>query len=858
MKKFLAVLLVLLVLLASCVPESEVSQTVSDTVSQESKEEFVPDPSVDIINQLVSVPIDRTLKAENIFKGMKYSFNTEPVADYGDPNFTKLTDGDTRDLFDKHCWVAFKNIKRVEITFDLGDKTGLSDIEIGVLQQIDYGIQYPEKVVLEASADGEEFTALSTLETPSSMGHSSKYIYRFALPKAVDARYIKLVFTKTNSSFLFIDEIFGYAFTKDGTIDINGGESADIDEGEHDFYSYLLNTDITVPVSEGDSDYGDYQNLALLDGVDIQVSHFDPMLESSFNSNTARDVLAEKLTDGNKARTPHYNDTAFSSFQRAGGRHIVIDLGNQMAVDKLSFETLNYVTAGVGTPPAAAVSVSTDGKNWVSMGGVFSGVYGDKNVQNITLDIPFEDTYICRYVRLSFQTVPHNNTTSSVYVSEIEVWGTKDTSKAKAAVENTSSAAGSYPDPDAIGSKAMILTAIGDINQNQALTYEEALANYGYFDKDGTIKDYFFDSVLLAPANWFPRTSDIKSTVENWVEQINSDEYNLGAIDKAMSEVNRILGEDRKITVWLNLWCPHDDNTCPDIDGDGAAEDLTTKEGRLACVKWQIDKSIQAFNEQGYENLVLAGLYWNDECLHEDVLEMEKSLITDMNEYIHSLGYKSSWCPYYNAYGIWWWQEIGFDFACLQPNYMFYATETTRLATTAALAQIYGMCVEIEIEDIMSEGSCGIYREYLRAGVDYGYMNSVQLYYQGGTPSAIFRAMSGEDEYTAAIYHDTYLYSHDMLDDTYNVATEGEDMSVFADIPLTVTHGKTESFTIGDLTDITYTIVGSPLFGSLKMNSDGTGSYTAMDGYKGGDTVSIVLRDGMGNSKTVNINITVE
>lgn len=859
MKRFYSVLLVLLVLFASCTPEGEVSQTVSDTVSEASAEEmFSEDPSVAVINKLVSVPADRTLKAENIFAGMKYTFDTEPVADYGDPNFTKLTDGNTRDLFDKHCWVAFKNTGKVEITFDLDGKSGLSDIEIGVLQQTDYGIYYPTKAVLQASADGEEFTTLSTLETPDGMGHSSKYIYRFALPNAVDARYIKLVFTKDNSSFLFIDEIFGYAFTENGSIDISGGQTAEFGDGEYDFYGYSLNTDITVPVSSTDKDYGIYQNLALLDGVDLQVTHFDPMLESSFGSNTSRDILAEKLTDGSKAASAHYNDKAFSVFRRAGGRHIVIDLGNKMAVDKLSFEALNFVSAGVGVPPAAAVSVSTDGENWVSMGGVFSGVYGDKTVQNITLDIPFEDTYICRYVRLSFQTVPHNATTSSVYISEIEVWGTKDASDAKTAVENTSSAAGSYPDPEVIGSKAMLLTAIGDIAAGNALPYEEALANYGYYNEDGVLTDYFYDSVLLAPANRFPRTADIKQTAENWLKEITAPDYNLTAIDKAMETVNAELGEDRKVTVWLNLWCPHDDNTCPDVDGDGVAEDLTTEQGRLTFLKWQIDQSIAAFNGQNYKNLVLAGLYWNDECLHENQVEMERSLIKAMNEYIHSLGYKVFWCPYYNAYGIWWWQEMGFDFACLQPNYMFYATESTRLYTAATLAYIYGMCVELEIEDIMSEGSCGIYREYLRAGVDYGYMNSVQLYYQGGIPGAIYNAMDEADDYSRAIYHDTYLYTHDMLDDTYNVAAEGKDMDLFTDIPVTVSRGKKASFTVGDLTDITCTIVCSPLFGFFKLNADGTAAYTAMDGYKGADTVTLILRDGVGNSKTININITVE
>ncbi len=859
MKRILAIFLFALFLLAACTPEGGVSETVSDTVSAEKEDVFVKDPSVDIINSLVSVPVDRTLKAENIFAGLKYTFDTQPEKDYGDPNFSKLTDGNTRELFDSRCWVGFKNVSSVSITFDISEKSGLSDIEIGVLQQMDYGIYYPLKIMLQASVDGKEFTTVSTLETPENLGHSSKHIYRFALPKALEASHIRLVFKKSGSSnFLFIDEIFGYAFTENGTIDIFGGQTGVSGEDEYDFYKYSLNSGITVPVSEKDGDYGKYQNLALLEGVDIQATHFDPMPETSFGSNDAREVLAEKLTDGNFAAKAHYSDTAFVEFQRAGGRHVVVDLGNQMAVDKVSLEMLNYVSAGVGVPPAVAVSVSTDGEKWISVGGEFSGLYGDEKIQNVVMEIPFESSYICRYVRVSFQTVPDQDTSSSVYISEIQVWGKKDTSSATEAVELTGSGAGRYPDASAVGSKAILISAIGNMSEGRALYYEEALANCGYFDKDGNIADYFYDSVIMAPANWFARTADLKSTVENWLSELTAADCNLSALDKAMGDVNSALGEDRKVNLWINLWCPHNDNTCGDIDGDGTEEDFKTEQDRLAFLKWQIDAVINAFNSQGYKNINLVGMYWNDECLHKDQVDLERSLIADMNEYIHSLGYSSFWCPYYSAYGKWWWYEMGFDFACLQPNYMFYATETTRLSTTAALAKIYGMCVELEIEDIMSEGSCGIYREYLREGVDSGYMNSIQLYYQGGTPGAIYNSMDENDDYTVAIYHDTYLYTKDALDETYNLIGESENMDKFKDITVTVRRGETASFELGDMTNVSYTIVCSPLFGALRINEDGICSYKTMKGYMGEDTVSVILRDGAGNSKTVNITITVE
>ena len=74
------------------------------------------------------------------------------------------------------------------------------------------------------------------------------------------------------------------------------------------------------------------------------------------------------------------------------------------------------------------------------------------------------------------------------------------------------------------------------------------------------------------------------------------------------------------------------------------------------------------------------------------------------------------WCPYYAAYGSWRWKEAGFDIACLQPNFMFYSVESTRLNTCAEIAKLYGMCVELELEQTSSAEACAIYRQYLRAG----------------------------------------------------------------------------------------------------------------------------------------------
>lgn len=93
------------------------------------------------------------------------------------------------------------------------------------------------------------------------------------------------------------------------------------------------------------------------------------------------------------------------------------------------------------------------------------------------------------------------------------------------------------------------------------------------------------------------------------------------------------------------------------------------------------------------------------------------------------------WIPYYQASGFSDWKELGFDMACMQPNYAFTGTATIdRLYDNAATTKRLGMCVEIEINQYDSKSDILRYKEYLAVGAETGYMNAVKCYYQGGVP----------------------------------------------------------------------------------------------------------------------------
>ncbi len=829
------------------------STVIGDASDEESSgEESLPDPfveseDVEKINSYVSHEIDRTTKAKNIFSKRKYTYSVVPDQAYADDAYAKLTDGIVMDVFDKYNWVAFNGGSNVEIVFDMENNDHrLATIEVDVLNQVSYGIKLPASVVLSVSNDGENYTEISSIASPSDVPQSGKYVYRFSLPKATSARYIKIKAIKASSGFFFVDEVFGYEYSPDGDIDIERGEIAAAKEGTFDFYDYHLNTGVGGEVSKNDADYDTFQNLARISGVDVQIKHFDPMNDGVAASNTPIGS-ASMLFDGKKASSAQYGDSSWFKFVRGYGRHVDMDLGNVMSVSNVKAEFLNQISVGIATPPAVNISLSVDGENWFLVYGDTTIPYGDRNNSCIyALDASFEKEYKARYVRITFATVPQNAVSSMVYLSEIEVWGRKNTSSASDISADTNQPMGSYPDPEKLGVKAIMLSALGNIGAaNGAGPMSEAMAikYYGKHSDDGSITDTFFDSYCFAPANAFAKSGDPKEDGKSFIDEIFTDGYNLSELDKAVKYVNEKLGRSDKATYWINLSC--------------MGEKAVSADELYDVLKYQADYALEKEKAAGFENLRLVGFYYNDECLFQKNEDITVEALSRLNKYLHENGLMSLWCPYYNAYGIWRWRDAGFDIACLQPNYMFYSTESTRLTTCAETAKLYGMCVEMELEDVRNQEACALYREYIRAGIDSGYMNSVQMYYEGAVGGAICSSYGMADEHSAAVYEDTYKYVRGTLDKSYDLPDSADLSSFPENIELEVKNGKSVDFDIGDVSGLSCRYVQSPLYGRICLNVSGKGSYRAMKGYRGKDVVCIEISDPTGNRRVITVTIDI-
>lgn len=312
-------------------------------------------------------------------------------------------------------------------------------------------------------------------------------------------------------------------------------------------------------------------------------------------------------------------------------------------------------------------------------------------------------------------------------------------------------------------------------------TPEEALRYVAYVDTEGNVKDWFFDSFLfLGLQAQSGRAFDSAKRAdacnkEDWqwyIDRLFVPGKQFAAFEEAITTAKKSIndpGYKAKVIVAIPNPIPVQEDF-GDVDGDGVSENFSAKGGRkwelayadrMKAVKWYVDQIVARWKAAGYKNLELLGFYW----LHEAVdysARSEEPTLKATGEYLHSLGLKYFWIPYFKSSGARQWKEYGFDVAFMQPNYFFSeSVPKSRFQETVDFVKQYNMGIEIEGEGRFLASSARNwrerYREYLRAGVEYGYMKeAIHAYYQGA--KALLSASYAKDPEVRSLYDDTYKF----------------------------------------------------------------------------------------------------
>ena len=320
--------------------------------------------------------------------------------------------------------------------------------------------------------------------------------------------------------------------------------------------------------------------------------------------------------------------------------------------------------------------------------------------------------------------------------------------------------------------KDMLLCYIADPWHNIHIGKELFLPSAGHI-VDGKIQDYMFESfIFLCQPNYLydytPKGAFLKPlNKENWLDYITNHEFapekNINALDAAVGEIKSALGdEDYTANVFMTLFYPVKSVTeFGEVNGKNL--DFSNPDDRIEGMKWMVDESIRQFNEKKFRNIRLSGFYWFCEELDFSD-EGSKSISLTVTDYVREKGLKTCWCPYFYAPGYEIWKELGFDIATHQANFFpehhadwpNRGTEE-RLPLVAATVKECGIGVGMEMGD--SEiASAVIFKKYLKAGVEYGFMHAPHIYYMGRGPETVSDICNSDNKCLRTTYDELYKY----------------------------------------------------------------------------------------------------
>ena len=472
------------------------------------------------------------------------------------------------------------------------------------------------------------------------------------------------------------------------------------------------------------------------------------------------------LTDGTTCQVYDYHDPACTHFTGGTGRTVYFKLPCRSAAKGFCAKFLYQPKAGVRIPSRFEVFLSEDGENWKLVSRQKCSHLGTENGIH-TVEADFDCSYRASYVKFSFDLGAH------IWMESFSLYGCTDTAGAAAITpddqETDPRIMNRYPTYDELDGVRNIVLAYHSMPpenhpQGRPFTVEEFLPYVGHYDKDGKLTDTFFDGALFLPFSRFTYSAWYKCA-EGWkyyLDNTFTDGWNVDALNTATETVCKELGVEQKSKVYLSILHTNPNygdfpEKFGDLDGDGVDEDLSTAEGRKKVTKWYIDEALKRYGEKERPYLQLSGFYWFEEQItYSDPLELE--VLEYTKNYVHSLGYKLIWIPYYQAWGYDRWKENGFDVACVQPNYSFAkVANKQRLYDNAMLAKKFGLCYELEFTGGNNPEDIKRYTEYLDCGAKTGFMHTIKMYYEGGR--GFLAACQTKDPLFRTVYDNTYLFA---------------------------------------------------------------------------------------------------
>jgi len=296
---------------------------------------------------------------------------------------------------------------------------------------------------------------------------------------------------------------------------------------------------------------------------------------------------------------------------------------------------------------------------------------------------------------------------------------------------------------------------------------EKLLPYVAYVDRRGAPQDFLFDSFLWIEfatndGVWLHDPGQGKRAIRqaDWqwlLDAFFDPSHGVGQLEASVRLACRTLpAKDRCVNLVVTMPTPFAaSGEFGAVTAGGPSLNFARDEDRLAALQWYIRSALARWKATGARQVRLAGFYW----LAESIPRKDRKLVRQTADFLHSLGMKLYWIPYFGADGLDGWRKLEIDAAMLQPNYFFDPKiPPTRLTAAARNALVAGAGVELEVDGRASQADFRLrYPAYLDAGAKYGFMTQAMIgYYDGG---GVFREFAAaKDPAIRDFYDQTYRF----------------------------------------------------------------------------------------------------
>ena len=791
------------------------------------------------------VTIDRELEKTLISKGSKYTVEGD-YKRFQDKDGKMLTDGKLTGYYEGESWVGLDASNDVKVTVDLGKTIDdIACVEANFYTNTAVGTYLPVAVKIAAFDVDKNRTELGILYG-NSVIQTGSYCFTLPFDTAVSARYIEYTFVATETNYLMVEElgIYAYREAKDTSL----------------YPAIVIKDDATEWGSDGDNEY---TNLIL--GKTQQILSSATVEDEFIKDNSV--VSNKLLTNGKLSGGTYIHNGSFFKFCRGGGRTIIYDLDHISAVDKFTGSFADEPGSAVYKPTKVSVYSSVDGNNWYAMGDIpLERVVGDSKSSIYRGELVLDKAVKARYIAFEF------NVATWVGCDELEVFGKKNSGGVDASKlgfdlrKGFLSGSRIEPSQDILNGSKDLCLMYHDKNNNYEV--DELIPYLAYVDKDGTPKDLMFDSFLFLhttasmPSGAGCHNGSVLSDWQWTLDDLFQSGRNIMALEEAAGQVKSALnlGEDYKFKYAVTLYYPYkfNDKGTPiaydfgDVDGDGVAENTGKLEDRIKIIQWYINSVEQIVKEKNFNNIELVGYYWWHEALESADVDT-KALLNATSDMVHSVDKDFFWIPYFCSPGYNQWADMGFDVACMQPNYVFKAeTPYSNVVNCAEITQLLGMGFEMEVDgtSLSQEIFYKKYMQYLSSGATLGYMNdTIVMYYQG--VSVFGDAAKSDSEMARNVYDQTYHFIKGDININPN------------SISGITCNGDKNSPIVGSIEfdnsiPREFRIESMPENGTVSMNGDGTFTFYPEKDFTGEVKFSFAYNEFLGWSEPCEVTVTVK